>query len=232
MNEKRKHYGCKCCTLALFALLTDVAILHAISIEIAGAVLAKEPSIVDHESKGSIQRSSGVTLLSQDLTPAAGHIGAHYFEGDNRSHVWINLNPQSKESDASPVRLHVMVTFPGKTLAQAPDMVEVRADLGYFANPNRIPQPILRFKLDGGTEMDLTAKGETFQFISGSSESGLMPDVARTLIVHITFAALRQVAQSSSVDINALGYSIILRPEDLQSLRRFIDVVDSGVQIR
>lgn len=232
MNKKWKKHGCKCRTLALFALLTDGAILYAINIDIASTLLPKEPNIVEEKSNSSIQNSSGLTLLSQDLTPAAGHIGAYYFEVGNQSQVWISLNPQSKESGPNPVRLNITVAFPGGTLARVPDMVEVRADLGYFANPNRIIQPILRFKLSGGTEMDLTAKGQTFQFISSSSENGLMPGVADRLIVHITFAALRQIAQSSSVDMNALGYSVVLSPEDVQSLRKFIDVVCSGVQIR
>jgi hypothetical protein len=231
MNKKRKHHECKYFALAAFVLLTDAAILLPISIDIAGTVLAKAPSVVKGKSNGSFQIPSGPMLLSQDATPAAGHLGAYYFEVMNQSQIWINLNLRSKESGLNPIRLNFTVAFPGRALARAPDMVEVRADLGYFAT-HRILRPILRFQLGGGAELDLTAKGQTFQYISCSPENSLGPCVSDAIIARITFAALRQIAQSSSVGADALGFSVTFGPEDFQSLRRFIEVVGRGVQIR
>jgi hypothetical protein len=52
------------------------------------------------------------------------------------------------------------------------------------------------------------------------------------VIVHIIFDALSQIAQSSTVDMDALGFTVFLKPEDLQSLRKFIEVVSNGIRIQ
>ena len=110
---------------------------------------------------------------------------------------------------------------------RAPDVIDVRAESVDSTFPMRIRQPILRFRLGGGTEMDLTAPGKTFQFISRC------PDCASdTVIARMPFDALHSIANSSTVGINALGFTARLKPADLQSLRKFIDVVGDGVRIR
>ena len=48
----------------------------------------------------------------------------------------------------------------------------------------------------------------------------------------MSFDALRSIAKSSTVGIDALGFAAHLKPADLQSLRKFIDVVGNGVRIR
>jgi hypothetical protein len=48
----------------------------------------------------------------------------------------------------------------------------------------------------------------------------------------LAFDALRQIANSGIVGIDALGFTARLKPADLQSLRKFIDVFSDGVRIR
>jgi hypothetical protein len=167
------------------------------------------------------------TVLSPNPTPSLGQLGAYYFETLNQSQIWINLEPQGSIPGPNPIRLNITVAFTGLRLDRAPDVVEVRAEPVHGTFPMRIRQPTLRFQLGGGTEMDLTAPGKTFHFISRC------PDCqADMVIAPMPFDALRSIANSSTVGIDALGFAAHLKPADLQSLRKFIDVVGNGVRIR
>ena len=168
-----------------------------------------------------------VTILSPNPTPSLGQLGAYYFETLNQSQVWINLEPQGSIPGPNPVRLNITVAFSGRMLDRTPDAVEVRAESVDFAFLLRIRQPILRFQLGDSTTIDLTAPGKTFLFI------GRCPDCpADTVVARMSFDALRSIAKSSTVGIDALGFAAHLKPADLQSLRKFIDVVGNGVRIR
>jgi hypothetical protein len=209
------------------------AIILVVSIGIPIAVCGCDPSMAESRFTASISRPPGITILSQNLTPSLGRIGAFYFEGKDQSQVWINLAPQSLEPGPNPVVLNVTVSFPGRILKHAPDTIEVRAEAVCIAYPDRRRHPIVRFHLGGGTEMDLTAPGKEFQFFPNCLTKpfrGAIP--SDDVIVHITFDALSQIAQSSTVDIDALGFTVFLKPEDLQSLRKFIDVVSNGIRIQ
>jgi hypothetical protein len=168
-----------------------------------------------------------ITVLSQNSTPSLGQLGAYYFETLNQSQIWINLEPQGSMPGPNPIRLNITVAFTGLRLDRAPDVVEVRAESVAGTFPTTIRQPILRFQLGGGTAMDLTAPDKTFHFIARC------PDCpADTVIARMPLDALRSIAHSSTVGIDALGFGAHLKPADLQSLRKFIDVVGNGVRIR
>jgi hypothetical protein len=167
------------------------------------------------------------TILSPNPSPSLGQLGAYYFETLNQSQIWINLEPQGSIPGPNPIRLNVTVAFTGRRLDHAPDVVDVRAESVNGTFPMRIRQPILRFQLGGGTEMDLTAPGKTFQFISRCPDCS-----ADTVIARMPFDALRSISNLNTVGIDALGFTARLKPADLQSLRKFIDVVGDGVQIR
>jgi hypothetical protein len=167
------------------------------------------------------------TILSPNPNPSLGQLGAYYFETLNQSQVWINLEPQGIESGPNPIRLNFTVAFPGRLLDQAPDLLEVRAESVNSAFPTRIRQPILRFQLGGGAEMDLTAPGNAFHFISRCPDCPL-----DTVTARVRFDVLRQIVGSSTMGIDALGFSARLKPADLLSLRKFLDVISNGVRIR
>ncbi len=167
------------------------------------------------------------TILSPNPAPPTGQVGAFYFEALNQSQVWINLEPERLESGPNPIRLNVTVAFTGVRLDRAPRRVDVRAESIDGTFPMRIRQPILRFQRGVGAGMDLTAPGKTFQFIARCADCPL-----DTVIARMDFDALRQVAESDTVDIEALGFTLHLKPADRRSLRKFVDVVSNGVRIR
>jgi len=167
------------------------------------------------------------TVLSPNATPSLGQLGAHYFETLNQSQIWINLEPEGSIPGPNPIRLNITVAFTGRVLDRPPDVVEVRAESVGSAFPLQIRRPLLRFQPGGGNEMDLTAPGRTFQFIARCPECP-----ADTVVARMPFAALRSIANSSTMEIDALGFAAHLNAADLQSLRKFIDVVGHGVRIR
>jgi hypothetical protein len=118
--------------------------------------------------------------------------------------------------------------FPAASLHRVPDRVGVRARAMDSAFPMRVRQPISRFWLEGGGEIDLTAAGHDFQFTSDC----LTECPLNTVISRITFISLRQIGKSGIVDIDALGFAVRLKSSDLQSLRTFIDTVSQGIEIR
>jgi len=108
-----------------------------------------------------------------------------------------------------------------------PKTVEVRAESIDSAFPTRMRRPILRFQLEDGAEIDLTAAGKAFQFVSRCPECPL-----DMVIAHIDFDVLRQIAKSSALSIDALGFAARLKPADLESLRKFVAVVSQGLRIQ
>jgi hypothetical protein len=74
--------------------------------------------------------------------------------------------------------------------------------------------------------MDLTAPAKRFQFLSRCSECP-----ADTVIANVPFSDLGKIAGSSSLIIEALGFTMRVKPADIQSLRRFIRTVQDGIRI-
>jgi len=79
--------------------------------------------------------------------------------------------------------------------------------------------------------VDLTAQGKTFQFshhrICGVDES-CSPD---TVIARMPFSDLCKIAASNWLKIEAVGFSLNMKPEDNQSLRRYVQTVKNGVKL-
>jgi hypothetical protein len=170
-------------------------------------------------------------VLQPNLNPSLGQLGVQYFDALNQSQIWINIEPQGPEPGPNPFRLNFTMMFPGRTLGGSPEVFEVRAEMNAGVFPTTIRQPILRFQLGDGIEIDLTAPGKSFQFISGCLNS-VTPCAQDTVLVRLPFETMQRIAKSDDVKIDALGFTARLRPEDIQSLRKFIETVGNGVQIR
>ena len=168
-----------------------------------------------------------IAILPPNNSPALGQIGAWYFETLKQSQVWINLEPQGSEQGPNPVRLNITVSFPGRSLEQAPGDVELRAESVTGTFPLTIRQPVFRIVLDAGVPLDFTGAGRTFQFVSRCPECA-----ADTLIVRAPFKVVRDVAASQTVTVEALGFSTRMKAADLAALRRFVDTVGKGVAVR
>jgi hypothetical protein len=166
-----------------------------------------------------------ISIILPNPSPSLGRIGAFYFDVMDQSQVWINLEPQNSKPGPNPVKLNFTVAFPGHEIEHAPDAVDVRAEPnGVFFQ--RI-QPILRFRIEDGSELDLTAPGKRFQFISRCQDCA-----ADTIVARMPFSDLRKIAGSSSLAIEALGFTVRMKPEDLQSLRQYVQTVQEGVKIK
>jgi hypothetical protein len=214
-RENLRVSGCKAGVLFLLPLLSCAVIIEEIGTGIP--VVLSSP----------VQRAGRATILPPNSNPSSGRLGAYYFETSNRSQVWIDLEPQLLEPGPHPVRLNFTVEFHSRRLDHAPGTVEVRAMSVGSAFPLRMRRPILRFHTGKGTELDLTAPGRTFRFFSSCLECP-----SDTVIAQIRFDALQRFAKSDSVDVDALGFTVRLKPTDLQTLHKFIDAVSNGVRIQ
>jgi hypothetical protein len=173
-----------------------------------------------------VAAASGSRDISPNTSPPNGQVGAFYFDAGDRSQVWINLNPQM-EPGLDPVQLNFTVTFPGTKLDSVPKSVDVRASSYDAKFPYRVRQPVLRFRLGETDKIDLTAPGKEFHYFASCVDCPM-----DTVIAPIAFDKLRRVAESKDVGVDALGFALRLRPADLQSLRKFIEIISHGIQIR
>jgi hypothetical protein len=170
--------------------------------------------------------ASSDRFISPNVSPSVGQVGAYYFDAGDQSQVWINLDLQM-EPGLDPVRLNFTVSFQGTRLNSAPASVDVRASSYNSTFPNRIREPILRFRIGETEKMDLTAPGKEFHYFASCVDCPM-----DTVIAPIPFDKLRKVAQSKDVGVDALGFALRLKPGDLQSLRSFLETVSHGIQIR
>jgi hypothetical protein len=167
-----------------------------------------------------------ISILLPNPSPSFGRIGAFYFEVMDQSQVWIDLEPQNSEPGPNPVKLNFTVAFPGYEIEHAPDTVGIRAESNSVFL-QRIRQPILRLRAEDGSEVDLTAPGKTFQFV------GRCQDCAADMIIaRMPFSDLCRIAGSSSLTIEALGFAAHMRPEDIQSLRQYVQTVQGGIRLK
>ena len=123
--------------------------------------------------------------------------------------------------------MNITVSFPGRSLEQAPADVGLRVESIAGTFPLRIRQPVFRIALDSGGLLDFTAPGKAFQFIARCPECA-----ADTLTVRAPFKVVRDVAASRTATVEALGFSTRLKPADLTALRHFVDTVGKGVALR
>jgi hypothetical protein len=172
-----------------------------------------------------------ISVISPNRLPLLGQIGAFYFELMDETQVWVNLEPRNSESGPNPVRLNFTLVFPGREIEHEPDMVEVRAESYEATFPQITRRPILRFSLPDGSEVDLTGQGKTFLFayhgLCGVDES-CFPD---TVNARMPFSDLCRIAASNSLKIEAVGFTLNMKPEDVRSLRRYVQTVQNGVRL-
>jgi hypothetical protein len=172
-----------------------------------------------------------IAVISPNRLPSLGQIGAFYFDLTDESQVWINMEPQNSEPGPNPIKLNFTVAFPGRELGHAIDIVEVRAESYDTTFPQITRRPILRFRLQDGNEVDLTGQGKTFQFtyhgLCGVDENCS----SDTVIARMPFSDLCRIAASNSIKIEAVGFTLSMKQEDILALRRYVQTVRNGVRL-
>jgi len=169
---------------------------------------------------------AAVTLAANN-SPAAGQIGAYYFETAGSSQVWIRLEPQGLERGPNPMLLTVTASFPSRRLEREPDTVELRVQSIGGTFPNRIRQRAFSLVMDNATRLDLTDPAHSFQFVSTCGECPL-----DTVIARVPFGVFRDVSASRTVTINALGFAGRLDAADLEALGKYVAALRAGLVIQ
>jgi hypothetical protein len=165
-------------------------------------------------------------LLHPNSSPRPGELGAFYFDVLNESQVWADLAPRVLEEGPNPVRVNITVAFKGRTLADVPPKVTVRATSDDTAFPLRIRTPVLRFTLHNGMAIDLTGPESVYHFQPGCERCP-----ANMLVTTMTLAQLHILADSPLVEVEALGFKLRLTPLDLTMLRKLVTTVSEGVTL-
>ncbi len=149
----------------------------------------------------------GGFLPSQLLPPPGdGDIRQVFWELQNRSEVWLTLEPKTTNGERAPM-LTFTFNFAGKSPAAPPTNVEVRA----YAGSIYAPRADLVFVLDARQRIDLST-GRLFSGTPSDYAAGTM-----------TIAVLKQVAVASQVTGNALGFDFELTAAQRKAIAAFHD---------
>ena len=143
------------------------------------------------------------------LPPSDGDIRTVYWELQNRTDVWLTLETRNAKGERAPV-VTFTYSFPGKRQTAPPRDVEVRALAGQFW----APRSELRFQLDGGEVLNLSAPQANAALIEGSPDywSG-----------HVPIEAIRRMAHAQRITGSSLGFAFELSATQRQALRTWLE---------
>jgi hypothetical protein len=153
---------------------------------------------------------------AQLLPPAGdGDIRVAYYELQNRSDVWLTLEPRAQNGNRAP---HVTFThsFPGKRQTTAPREVLVQAFAGHFW----APRAELWFDLDGKERIDVSPGVNIVGPLQGAADDYWGGPVSIDVIY--------RMALVHDVRGSALGFPFELSASQRQALRAWLDRIDPG----
>jgi len=167
------------------------------------------------------------TVITTNITPAPGQIGANYFDSLNQSQVWINVEPASLEPGASPIQLNATVSFPGRTLPGQPLSVDLRVEAYCFAAPTRVRIPVFTLEVDG-----IAWRLDRDRPLQLSAACGHDVGTTDVIVGRLSFAEFRELTMARQVAIHALGFDARLDAPHLRALGTFADAVAGGVTVK
>jgi hypothetical protein len=154
-----------------------------------------------------------VLFAGQALPPPRdGEIRALYFQIQDRTEVWLTLEPRSPDGKPAPPGLILTFTsrFAGKQPAAPPETVDVHAYVGRLWAP-RVELWLL---LDDRDRLDLVPPG-MFALATGS--------VSDYLPATIPLRTLMDMTKADRMTGNALGFAFELTDTQRESLRLFME---------
>jgi hypothetical protein len=147
--------------------------------------------------------------------PGDGDIRVAYYELQNRSEVWLTIEPRAPNGDRAPL-LTFTHHFLGKRQTAAPREVLVQACAGQFW----APRAELWFDLDGKERLDVSP---------GLSNVGLLVGAGGECWGgEISIDAIYRMALVQHVRGSSLGFPFDLSASQRQALRAWLDRIDPG----
>jgi hypothetical protein len=175
---------------------------------------------------GFQRQTASPRALKTNIDPPVRAIGANYFADLQQSQVWIVLEPPLIEPPSGgPVQLNFTFAFAGTRIDGSPTTIRVRAQMGCWAFPMLIRQPILRF-VTPTTIIDLTARPADYRWFRSCYGTDGSSD---TVVADLPFQAVRQLAHSETLAVDALGLALKFGVADAMALRSFVDAIEYGV---
>ena len=158
----------------------------------------------------------GALGAAQLLPPAVdGDIRAAYFELQNRSEVWLTLEPRAMNGERAPL-ITFTHRFPGKRQTAEPREVIVQA----FAERFWAPRAELWFDLDRKERVEVSAGVPAVSLLSGAADDYWGGPVSIDAIYWMALA--REIRGSS------LGFPFQLTAAQQQALRAWLGRIDPG----
>jgi hypothetical protein len=147
--------------------------------------------------------------------PRDGEIRVLYWELQDRTDVWLTLEPKTTSGQPAPtvMLLTLNFTFPGKIPKARPEHVDLRAQPGMMW----APQVQLSLVIDG-VSFDLAPAGAV-----GLGDGGL-----NYVWVPVPLSTLKQIASARRVTINALGIELELTDSQRQAVGAFLERILSA----
>jgi hypothetical protein len=154
-----------------------------------------------------------ILFTAQALPPPRdGEIRALYFQIQDRTEVWLTLEPRSPDGKPAPPGLILTFTsrFVGKQPAAPPENVDVNASVGMLWAP-RVEFWLL---LDDRDKVDLVPPG-TFALATGSVSDYLQATISLRTLIDLT--------KADRIVGSALGFEFELTDTQRESLRLFTE---------
>jgi hypothetical protein len=165
------------------------------------------------------REGSGQSIFSWNSKD--GEIKALYWPNQNKSDLWAHLVPSDSEGGLRPATAFIFyVNYPGQILLAAPSVVHVYMESDLGIAPLKARRPVLIFRLDDGSILDLTLPDRQFTLHTTGSDPpqrGWIFGVTADL----TPEEFLKLAGARQVKGNALGLEFTLTPANLKQLGEF-----------
>jgi hypothetical protein len=171
------------------------------------------------------------SVILTNISPPVGQIGANYFDTLKQSQVWVNVEPRMadpSQTGPAPVEMNFTVAFPGRSVAAQPMDVALRVQAYCLRFPTRVRVPELALEIDGA-EIRFGSSGVPFTATATCTTDSTAIDV---VAARIPFDMLGRLIRANRVNVHALGFDLVLTPDDQRALARFAEAVSDGVTVK
>ena len=144
--------------------------------------------------------------------PRDGDIRTAYWELQNRTEIWLTLEPRNAKGERAPL-VTLTVQFAGRRQTAAPREVEVQA----FSEQFWAPRPELWFEIDGGQRIEVSSSvpGPHTGLLTGAA-SDYWRGVVPIDVVH-------RMARAQRINGSSLGFPFELSASQRRAIRAWLE---------